>query len=94
MFRKSLEEDKGMFFIFDKEGIYSFWMKNTLIPIDIIWLDKNYDIVFISKNSRPCGNDNCLVINPNINARYVLEINAGISEKIGLKIGDKAGVDN
>lgn len=49
MFRKELPQNKGMLFIFAKEGIRSFWMKNTLIPLDIIWLNKNKEVVFIKK---------------------------------------------
>src|SRR4030042_2848822 len=41
MFRKNLDSDKGMLFIFEKEGKYGFWMKKTLIPLDIIWIDDN-----------------------------------------------------
>lgn len=89
MFRKNLDPDKGMLFIYKKEGIYSFWMANTLIPLDIIWVNQNKEIVFVSENSQPCqSNYSCPLINPYKNAQYVLEINGGTAEKIGLKIGD------
>lgn len=93
MFRKSLDSDKGMFFIFEKEENYSFWMANTLIPLDIIWLNANKDVVFISDNAQPCEKDYpCLLINPYKNAKYVLEVNGGVAKKIGLKTGDKANL--
>lgn len=92
MYRENLKENKGMLFIFPKEDIYSFWMKNTLIPLDIIWINQNKEIVFISKNNQPCENNLCPLINPNIQAKYVLEINSGLSEKIGLKLGDEAKI--
>jgi len=93
MFRKSLEQNKGMLFIFEKEDNYPFWMKNTLIPLDIIWINSNSKVVFISE-SQPCppaqtGQSSiCPSINPFADAKYVLEINAGLSKKIGLKLGD------
>ncbi len=90
MFREKLDLDKGMLFIFEEEGEYSFWMKNTLIPLDIIWINKAKEVVFISGNTQPCQEEySCSSINPGKNAKYVLEINAGIAEKIGLKVGDK-----
>jgi len=90
MFRENLDSDKGMLFIFEKEGEYPFWMKNTLIPLDMIWINEAKEVVFISQNSQPCKEEaSCPLINPGVNAKYVLEINAGISEKIGLKNGDK-----
>jgi len=90
MFRKSLDSDKGIVFIFEKEGNYSFWMENTLIPLDIIWINENKEVVFKSENAQPCKEGYvCLSINPNENAKYVLEVNGGVAEKIGLKIGDK-----
>ena len=89
MNRKELDNDKGMLFIFDKDGIYSFWMKNTLIPLDMIWMDSNYQVVFMAKNVQPCKTLICPVISPSINARYVLEVNAGVSNRLGIKIGDK-----
>ncbi len=88
MFRKSLEQGKGMLFVFDEEGNYPFWMKNTLIPLDIIWLDKNQAIVFIKENAPPCT-EICDSINPKRDAMYVLEVNSGASRQLKLKIGDK-----
>jgi len=89
MFREQLDLDKGMLFIFEKEGEYPFWMKNTLIPLDIIWINENKEVVFISDNTQPCEDSFCPSINPEKNARYVLEINGGISRKINLVVGDK-----
>jgi poly-gamma-glutamate synthesis protein (capsule biosynthesis protein) len=88
MYRDSLAKDRGMLFVFDKEAIYSFWMKNTLIPLDIIWLNGNKEVVFIKNNAQPCQ-DECPAIKPDAEAKYVLEINSGLANKINLKIGDK-----
>ena len=88
MFRQKLDENKGMLFVFEKEDIYPFWMKNTLIPLDMIWIDSNYKIVFIGKNMQPCRTSTCPEINPEAKAKYVLEINSGISEKLRLKVGE------
>jgi len=89
MFRESLEEDKGMLFIFEKEGKHSFWMKNTLISLDIIWINKEREVVYIEKNAQPCGEEGCPSINPDKKIKYVLEISGGLTDKINLKIGDK-----
>lgn len=89
MYRTQLDADKGMFFIFDEEGIYPFWMKNTLIPLDIIWINENKEVVYIENKAQPCKQDICKSYNPNKEAKYVLEINAGLSDKIGLKINSK-----
>jgi uncharacterized protein len=90
MYRKKLDQNKGMLFIFDRNGFYPFWMKNTLIPLDMIWLNSNKEIVSIKKNAQPCGTGVCLPIIPLQKARYVLEINAGIVDKIGLNFGNQA----
>jgi hypothetical protein len=89
MFREHLAGKEGMLFIFEKEDIYSFWMKNTLIPLDIIWLNKEGRAVFIKKNAQPCSLEICPGIVPDATALYVLEINAGKAEEIGLKIGEQ-----
>jgi len=75
--RKSLGENQGMLFIFPTEGIYPFWMKDMLFAIDIIWMDKNYNIVYVKENAQPCTLFNCPVYKPNKPAQYVLEVEAG-----------------
>ncbi|MGV8168671.1 MAG: DUF192 domain-containing protein [Candidatus Nanoarchaeia archaeon] len=84
MYRTSLDEDKGMLFVFENESIYPFWMKNTLIPLDIIWIDSSGKIVYVYSNAQPCGEGSCPPIYPNSSAKYVLEINAGLAEKYNL----------
>lgn len=89
MFREKMDKGNGMLFIFDKEGSYSFWMKNTLIPLDIIWINENKEVVFINGNTQPCKDLVCPQVNPKTKAKYVLELNAGIASEISLKVGDK-----
>jgi len=87
MFRESLDEDKGMLFVFDKSYPYSFWMKNTLIPLDMIWIDKNKEVVHIERNVPSCKMEPCPRYSPRKKALYVLEVNAGQAEKVGLQEG-------
>jgi len=94
MYRKELDKDKGMLFIFDKEAIHPFWMKNTLIPLDIVWVDSNNKVVFISQNVQPCKSIICPSVVSLAKAKYVLEINAGICQEIGLKVGDELRIEN
>ncbi len=89
MFRKELARNRGMLFIFDAESKWPFYMKNTFIPLDIIWISKKKEVVFVKKNAQPCLKEICPTIYPDRKALYALEINAGIAEDIGLKIGDK-----
>jgi len=89
MYKTSLKENEGMLFVFDKPGIYGFWMKNTLIPLDIIWLDKSKEVVFIKENAQPCLKENCSVFKNQKPAKYILEINAGKVKELNLKVGDK-----
>ncbi len=88
MNRQALTLDAGMLFIFPQEDFYNFWMKDTLIPLDIIWFDENKKIVTINKDAPPCQIKNCPTYNSEIAARYVLEVNAGIAERLNLKPGD------
>lgn len=85
MFREKIEPDQGMLFIFEEEGYHSFWMKNTLIPLDILWLDKDKRIVHIAENVPPCMKDPCPSYRSPLPARYVLELKAGSAQKHGLK---------
>ncbi|MFH0832785.1 MAG: DUF192 domain-containing protein [Candidatus Aenigmatarchaeota archaeon] len=90
MFRKSLDEDNGMLFIFESNGYYSFWMKNTYIPLDIIWINNNH--VIHIEHAIPC-NDSCISYYPNSSARYVLEVNGGFTDRYNIRIGDTITID-
>jgi uncharacterized protein len=90
MNRKSLDENKGMLFIFEDEKKVRFWMKNTLIPLDMIFLNSAYEVVGIQKDVQPCKKDPCATFGPDKNVKYVLEVNAGIADKSALKEGNKA----
>lgn len=92
MHREELKEDKGMLFINSEEYICGFWMKNVKFPLDIIWIDKDKKVVFISKNTPSCLKDPCPSVKPDKKAKYVLEIKGGISEKIGLDEGDQLDI--
>jgi len=89
MFRENLPNNNGMLFIYNSEGNRSFWMKNTLIPLDMIFIDSNLNIVSIQKNAQPCKNFFCKSYPSEKPAQYILEINGGLSEKLGINIGDK-----
>jgi hypothetical protein len=86
MFRKNLPEDEGMLFIFDEEGYYNFWMMNMSFPIDIIWINKEKEVVDIIKEARPCGLT-CSGYKPKEKSMYVLEVNANFTEKHSVKVG-------
>jgi uncharacterized membrane protein (UPF0127 family) len=94
MFREVLPEKSGMLFIFPGDGVYSFWMKNTLIPLDIIWLDKDFKVVHIKSFIPPCRTFDCPSYNPGLEARYVLEVNAGFALFHRIEINDKANLKN
>jgi len=85
--RKSLAEDRGMLFVFDKEGMYAFWMKDMLIALDIIWLDSNKKIIGIIGGLTPCV-DKCKPIYSPGNILYALEVNSGFSKRHQLKVGE------
>ncbi len=94
MFREYLPDKNGMFFIFPREDIYSFWMKHTLIPLDIIWLDKDLRVVYSKSFIPPCETQDCPVYTPEEKARYVLEVNAGFCDFYQIKVNDKAYFKN
>lgn len=88
--RKSLEEDHGMLFSFEgKELTPGFWMKDMLFPLDIIWI-KGDEIVKIDKNVAIPGKKETTfkLYYPPVSVNYVLEVNAGFSDKNKIKVGD------
>ena len=86
MYRKTMGEKQGMLFIFQEEAPHSFYMKNTLIPLDILFIDKDLKIVNIQKDNRPLSESGIPSAGP---VQYVLEINAGLSERWKLVPGDR-----
>lgn len=89
--RQKLASGEGMLFVFEKPDIYSFWMKDMLFPIDIVWIDDQYGVVYIQKNADPRSYPDTFL--PTLPAQYVLEVNAGFSEKNNLKVGDKVEIN-
>ncbi len=75
--RSFLSPDQGMLFVFSREGYYSFWMRDMMFPLDIIWFDASRRAVFIVENLQPCTPQNCPISTPSHMAMYVLEVNAG-----------------
>ncbi len=86
MFRKKLCEKCGMLFDFGTEQEIRMWMKNTIIPLDMIFMNENKKIIYIEKYTVPYS---LKTIKSPIPARYVLELNAGVSQKYQIKIGLK-----
>ena len=89
MFRKTLNEDQGMLFVFESEGLYSFWMKNMNFSIDILWLDGQKRIVHLEREVPPCKKEPCPSYQPALPAKYVLELKARSIEKRKLKLYDR-----
>ena len=87
MFREHLDEDEGMFFIFPESRKRTFWMKNTLIPLDIIFISENFTIIHIVE-AEPCTREPCSLYESQGNAQYVLEVNRGFSKQHAIDIGD------
>ncbi len=85
MYRKSMQDDRGMLFIFEDEIRRSFYMKNTEFALDIIYLDGDGKVVSIQKNAKPFDKSSLPSEAP---AKYVLEVNAGLSDRWGLTAGD------
>jgi uncharacterized membrane protein (UPF0127 family) len=88
MFRDSLPPDHGMLFIFPGESRRSFWMKNTRIPLDILYFNGNLELVSMAENARPCRSRSCRGYPSEGPAKYVLELNSGKAAELGVTAGD------
>ncbi|HXI55099.1 MAG TPA: DUF192 domain-containing protein [Polyangia bacterium] len=84
MYRPHLDPDAGMLFLFDRPAPLSFWMKNTLIPLDMLFIDADHKIVGIVENAEPQTLTSRRVDEP---AQYVLEIGGGLSARLGIHPG-------
>ncbi len=85
MYRNSMEKNQGMLFVFEDESERYFYMKNTKIPLDIIYVNNGKTIVSFQKNTKPFDETS---LPSNAPAKYVLEINAGLVDSWNLKVGD------
>ncbi len=89
MNRHSMPPDRGMLFILDYERAVAFWMKNTTIPLDIIWMDSQMKVVDIKERTKPLDETPLFSKRP---AKYVFEVNGGTVKKFRLKVGDRATI--
>jgi len=98
MYRPSLAPNRGMLFLFPDVAAHSFWMKNTLVPLDILWLGPNREVVHIERDVQPCRIDPCPTYETAAAASSVLELAAGQAEIRGVRIGDvlefRGGLEN
>jgi uncharacterized protein len=85
MYRDSMAENAGMLFLMEVEEPQSFWMKNTILSLDILYADSNRRIVSIHRNCKPYSLDQIVSGKP---ALYVVEVNAGYTLKYGIEVGD------
>ena len=86
MHRKHLDPDAGMLFVYPFDSLQSFWMKNTFIPLDIIFIGNNRRIAGIAENTKPLSLERIQVDTP---SRFILEVNAGFAKKHGIREGSQ-----
>ena len=89
MFRKKLGKNRGMLFVFPEEKVQSFWMRNTKISLDLLFIAKSGRIVGIIRKAEPMNEESLSVPTP---AKYVLEVNAGFADAHGVKPGGTAKI--
>lgn len=93
MMRTELPADHSMLFVFADTDLRMFWMKNTLIPLDILYFDADRKLVSMQLDVPPCKADPCPSYPSDRPARYVLELPAGTARRIGVAIGDELGLE-
>ena len=89
MFRKHLAEDRGMLLIYPQDGIHGIWMKNCLVSLDLLWLDRDNRIIYMKERVPPCRAEPCPTYKPPLKSRYVLEVHEGLAEKERLGPGSQ-----
>lgn len=89
MSRDKLPEESALLFVFPSEESWAFWMKDTRISLDIIWMNKDKTVVAIVNQAKPCPNEPCYAYKPREKTIYTLEVAAGLAKKWGIKTGDR-----
>lgn len=90
MDRTNMAPDRGMLFVFPDDDVRTFWMKDTLIPLDMLFFDAQRRLVTLRADVPPCKADPCALYPSTLPARYVLELNAGAAKRLGVHEGDVA----
>jgi len=90
-YRRNLAPDRGMIFLFSEESQQTFWMKNTPIPLDMIFIGRDMKVVGVVAQTVPFSLDARSVEAP---SQYVLEINGGLAERHGIQTGDRVRFDS
>jgi len=86
MYRDKLGENQGMLFVFGREEMQAFWMKNTVLPLDMIFVNSKDEIVTIHKNTTPYSEQSYATTKP---AQFVVEVNAGFTDRHKISVGDR-----
>lgn len=96
-FVNELGRDEGMWFVFLQPIELNFWMKDTLIPLDIVFVNSDFKIINVVHNAPPCQDvdpeqTNCETYSSDGKAQYVLELNGGVADELGFKVGDQVSI--
>ena len=90
MFREKIGAREGMLFVFEAADLHSFWMKNCLVRLDIVWLDDTWRIVDVAHDLRPCPAEGpCPLVMPIAPSRYAIELAGGTARRLGLGRGGR-----
>jgi len=92
MYEEFLPDEYGMLFVFEEVGNHSFWMKNTYISLDMIWIDEELRVVGI-ETAEPCRSVRCESFSASRDSKFVLEIGAGLSSVYGISVGDVVSIN-
>ena len=91
MFVKAMPENEGMLFVFDDEEARKMWMENTLIPLDMLFIDSKFQIFNYKENATPLSQEIIYSVGP---TQYVLELNGGFIKRNQISFGDKIEIKN
>jgi uncharacterized membrane protein (UPF0127 family) len=87
MFVESMPKNEGMLFIFSDSAPRTFWMKNTLIPLDMIFINEKFIVVDVKENVPPCKSDPCDTYPSEFSSKFVVELNAGSVKEFNISVG-------
>jgi len=89
---QNINENEGMLFVYEKPGAYAFWMKNTLMPLDVIFVSSDMKIVGI-QHMEPCAMEPCRIYPPPSDILYAIEVKGGFAERNNITVGQTVSID-